>query len=75
MLYISLNKDVYLQTVGELPDCYLAGCTVSKATTDMEITEADKTSAIEQYWIKAKGTGGYKRKEKLSTQLFNFSLV
>lgn len=75
LIIITLNTEVYKQTIGELPDCYIRSCTVKKISDSEEITEVDKANAMSQYWIRNKGTGGYKVNEKLSTNLFNFELV
>lgn len=70
-ILITLNKEVYEQTIGKLPNCYLVSCVVDKVSNSDKITKKDKEYAIEQYWIRSKIRSSYTKEDKL----FKFSLI
>ena len=47
-ILITLNKEVYEQTIGKLPTCYLVSCIVDKVSNNRTITKKDKEYAIKQ---------------------------
>lgn len=75
LILITLNTEKYQQNVGQLPDCFLHACTVEVSGNHDSLTSRMKSDAIQGYWIKAGGTGGYKTEEKLKIDLFNFSII
>lgn len=75
LVSVTLNTERYQQTIGQLPECFLKGCVVDVNASDSEITQDMRVKAVEQYWLRAKGTGGYKREEKLNPDLFDINLI
>jgi hypothetical protein len=75
-LIVTLNTEMYSKTIEPLSDCFLRGCTVAVASnSDDTITQEMKQKAVREYWVQAKGTGGYKRQEKMNPKLFSFALI
>lgn len=54
LLIVTLNTEVYKQTIGELPDCFIRSCTVNKLSDSNKITEEDKKYAIAKYCERSK---------------------